>query len=135
MLSFRRSTTSVQISYRILELLLQYISTASRKNRCNILKKQYNVIIELYFRHQSTAASKWWCDPQPRLGWVEIVVGFLEGTSYFRRCPHTNSFFPLLAFSCAYSHLPSFPDERQRSPPPLIRLSPFRVRWKCDLDE
>ena len=21
--------------------------------------------------HQSTAASTWWCDPRPQLGWVE----------------------------------------------------------------
>ena len=32
--------------------------------------------------HQSTAASTWWCGPRPRLGWVEMAVGLLEGPSY-----------------------------------------------------
>ena len=32
--------------------------------------------------HQSTAASTWWCGPRPRLGWVEMAVGFPEGPSY-----------------------------------------------------
>ena len=32
--------------------------------------------------HQSTAASTWWCGPQPRLGWVEMAVGLPEGPSY-----------------------------------------------------
>ena len=32
--------------------------------------------------HQLTAASTWWCGPQPRLGWVEMAVGLPEGPSY-----------------------------------------------------
>ena len=32
--------------------------------------------------HQSTASSTWWCDPRPRFGWVEMVVGLPEGRSY-----------------------------------------------------
>ena len=40
--------------------------------------------------HQSTAASTWWCGPRPRLGWVEMDVGFPEGLSY---PGHSYSFF------------------------------------------
>ena len=36
----------------------------------------------LHDLHQSTAASTWWCGPRPRLGWVEMAVGFPEGPSY-----------------------------------------------------
>ena len=32
--------------------------------------------------HQSTAASKWWWGPRPRLGWVEMAVGLPEDPSY-----------------------------------------------------
>ena len=32
--------------------------------------------------HQSTAASTCWCGSRPRLGWVEMAVGFPEGPSY-----------------------------------------------------
>ena len=32
--------------------------------------------------HQSTAASTWWCGPRPRLGSIEMAVGFPEGPSY-----------------------------------------------------
>ena len=43
--------------------------------------------------HQSTAASTWWCGPQPRLSWVKMAVGFPEGPSYLGQSPHTNHFF------------------------------------------
>ena len=43
--------------------------------------------------HQSTAASTWWCGPQPRLGWVKIAVGLPEGPSYPGHSTHTNHFF------------------------------------------
>ena len=44
--------------------------------------------------HQSTAASTWWCGPQPRLDWVEMAVGLIEGPSYPRHSPHINHFLP-----------------------------------------
>ena len=43
--------------------------------------------------HQSTAASTWWCGPQPSLGWVKIAVGLSEDPSYPGHSPHTNHFF------------------------------------------
>ena len=42
--------------------------------------------------HQLTAASTWWCSPQPRLGWVKMAVGLPEGPSYPGHSPHTNYF-------------------------------------------
>ena len=42
--------------------------------------------------HQSSVASTWWCGPQPRLVWVEMAVGLLEGLSYPGHSPH-KSFF------------------------------------------
>ena len=45
---------------------------------------------ELTPLRQSTAASTWWCGPRPRLGWVEMAVGLLEGPSY---PGHSPSFF------------------------------------------
>ena len=41
--------------------------------------------------HQSTAASTWWCGPRPRLGWVEMAVGFPEGPSYPGHSPFSTS--------------------------------------------
>ena len=46
--------------------------------------------------HQSTAVSTWWCDPQPRLSWVEMAVGLPDGPSYPGLSPHTNHFFAML---------------------------------------
>ena len=43
--------------------------------------------------HQSKAASTWWCGPQPRLGWVQIAVGFPEGPSYPGHSTLANHFF------------------------------------------
>ena len=48
---------------------------------------------EANIRHQSTAASTWWCGPRPRLGWVEMAVGLPEGPSY---PVHSPSFFAML---------------------------------------
>ena len=48
---------------------------------------------EANIRHQSTAASTWWCGPRPRLGWVEVAVGLPEGPSY---PVHSPSFFAML---------------------------------------
>ena len=45
--------------------------------------------------HQSTAASTWWCDPQPHLGWVEMALGLPMGPSYPRHSPHINHFFTM----------------------------------------
>ena len=46
--------------------------------------------------HQSTAASTWWCGLRPRLGWVEMAVGFPEGPSYPGHSPFILSLcFPL----------------------------------------
>ena len=44
--------------------------------------------------HQSIAALTWWCGPQPRLGWVNMVVGLAEGPSYPGHSLHTNHFSP-----------------------------------------
>ena len=44
--------------------------------------------------HQSTAASTWWCGPQPRLDWVKMAVGLPEGPSYPGHSPYTSHFFP-----------------------------------------
>ena len=111
----------------------------------------------LNVKHQSTAASTWWCSPRPHLGWVEMAVGLPDGPSYPGHFPHTNHFFAvlrperqqlvstqlflnrspvfslLLPFSCTSSHSFPSPDERQRSSQPLHRLSLFSGRWKCDL--
>ena len=46
------------------------------------MKKSKETII--HSLHQSTAASIWWCGPRPRLGWVKMVVGLPEGSSYPR---------------------------------------------------
>ena len=34
-------------------------------------------------------SATWWCGPQPRLGWVEMAVGLLEGSSYPGHFPET----------------------------------------------
>ena len=49
-------------------------------------------IYEIALLHQSIAASSWWCGPRPRLGWVKMAVGLLEGPSY---PGHSPSFFSL----------------------------------------
>ena len=53
--------------------------------------------------HQSTAASTWWCSPQPRLGWEKMAVGLYEGPSYPRHSPR-------IIFCCA---VPRTTAERQ----------------------
>ena len=44
--------------------------------------------------HQSTTASRWWCGPQPRFGWVNMSIGLPEGSSYPGHSHHTNHFSP-----------------------------------------
>ena len=44
--------------------------------------------------HQSTAVSTWWCNPRPRLGWVEMAVGLADGPTYSGHSLHTNHFSP-----------------------------------------
>ena len=48
--------------------------------------------------HQSTAASTWWCGPQPCLGWVEMAVGLPDGPSYFGQSLLTPNLVPLIKF-------------------------------------
>ena len=50
-------------------------------------------VTRLLMLHQSTAASTWWCSPQPCLGWVEMAVRLPEGCSY---PGHSPSFFAML---------------------------------------
>ena len=48
--------------------------------------------------HQSSAASTWWCGPQPRLGWVKKAFGPPEGSNYPGHSPHTKHFFAVQSF-------------------------------------
>ena len=43
---------------------------------------------------EPTAASTWWCGPQPRVGWVKMAVGLPESPSYQGYSPHTSHFLP-----------------------------------------
>ena len=58
-------------------------ATEERKRRVVLCRRTVRgKIIPARFHklHESTAASTWWC--RPRLGWVEMAVGFPEGPSY-----------------------------------------------------
>ena len=104
--------------------------------------------------HQSTAASTWWCEPQPRLGWVKWLWAFprvpvTPGTPlhFFAMLPPermqtaAHSFFKIgrlfspFLFSCPSSspHFSPSLDERKRLSQPWFHLFLLCVRWKCDL--
>ena len=55
----------------------------------NTIVHDYCITERRQGQYQSTAASTWWCGPQPSLGWVEMAVGLAEGPSYPR---HSSSF-------------------------------------------
>ena len=56
-------------------------------DNCRAIKPKQIFDTKIHLLHQSRAASTWWCSPQPRLGWVEMAVGFPKGPSYPRHSP------------------------------------------------
>ena len=53
-----------------------------KKSRRNSMMRSKSFDTQEVRLHQLTAASRWWCGSRPRLGCVEMAIGFPGGPSY-----------------------------------------------------
>ena len=93
LLCFGKTTANNLFTVEIAEDVFQgYLELRDAKlnfacDNCRAIKPKQIFDTKIHLLHQSRAASTWWCSPQPRLGWVEMAVGFPKGPSYPRHSP------------------------------------------------